>query len=337
MGLTGPEIEELLALRALGVIDAADDLRLDDELARRPELAGLLAGMEGAVAALDNQLLTGPPLELRNRVLAGLSATARPGAVAPSPIDGLFGRQVEALSELLAELDDESWEAPASPYPWSVHGLVAHLAVIEDYTAVQLRLATDGPAEAAHLDMGLADIAAELAAGPAHTVERWRARARATAAALVDGTTLPTEVGLHGWPLGLQGTIVARSFELWTHADDIRRATGRPLAVPTPGDLRAMSSFSVQGLPFTLARTAPEQPLTATRIVLTGPGGGTFDLGGTGDIGQDGAPSTLLVADVVGYCRVVARRVEVDDLDCTIAGDEGLARALLRSASAFAV
>ncbi len=65
--------------------------------------------------------------------------------------------------------------------------------------------------------------------------------------------------------------------------------------------------------------------------MLTGLGGGTFDLGGAP------GPTTTIVTDVVDYCRVAARRVEPDDLDCTIDGDTALAADLLRAAAVFAV
>jgi hypothetical protein len=40
---------------------------------------------------------------------------------------------------------------------------------------------------------------------------------------------------------------------------------------------------------------------------------------------------------MVDYCRVVARRLDIDDLEHTVTGDPTLARALLESSSAFAI
>lgn len=95
-----------------------------------------------------------------------------------------------------------------------------------------------------------------------------------------------------------------------------------------------MSSISVGGLPVLLAVTGgpPMQPI---RVVLTGPGGGTFDLGRTG--GGQGASENLLVADVVDYCRLAARRVDAVALAGHRDGDDELIDALLRAASAIAV
>lgn len=52
---------------------------------------------------------------------------------------------------------------------------------------------------------------------------------------------------------------------------------------------------------------------------------------------DEAAPRNLLVADVVDYCRLVAKRVEPDALDGTRAGDQALLTALLRAAQAIAV
>jgi hypothetical protein len=75
--------------------------------------------------------------------------------------------------------------------------------------------------------------------------------------------------------------------------------------------------------------------LTPTRVVLTGAGGGTFDLPNPG--AADGADRSLLVVDVVDYCRLVARRIEPHALDATRTGDRSMLTALLRAAQAIAV
>jgi uncharacterized protein (TIGR03083 family) len=247
----------------------------------------------------------------------------------------LFRRQIEALGDLLGDLHADDWTRPIGPYRWTVHGLVAHLLVIELYTAGQLGLDQANTSHEHHLAIGADRIAAELADAPGSTARRWLERARATAAALFDdGISLPDDITLHGWPFSTEGALIARAFEVWTHADDIRLATGRPRSTPGAGDLRTMSRFSVRTLPRLLPLVAPEARLAPTRIVLTGDGGGTFDIGGND--GQ-GDAATTVVTDVVDYCRVVARRIRVDELACDIDGNEEIVRALLAAASAFAV
>ena len=64
------------------------------------------------------------------------------------------------------------------------------------------------------------------------------------------------------------------------------------------------------------------------RIVLTGPGGGTWDTAlGLGE--TPGEPDATLVLDVVDYCRLAARRLAPDEVRFTAEGDEVLARQML--------
>lgn len=335
MGLTADELEELLALASLGALDPTDHDTADGvDLGDEPEARRRRATFERTVAALDQVEAIAPPLSLRSRLLERAARRTR-DQVSPSAIPALFAHQVTALAELVASLDEHEWRHTVEPYAWTVHGLMAHLLVIETYTAVQLGLTSEGPAEDSHLAMGAVQRAAEVRGAPEDTALRWRLRATATAAALEHRTVLPSKVSLHGWPFSLDGAMIARSFELWTHAGDIRRATGRPKVssdAADAADLATMSRFSVEALPLTWALVEPARALRPTRVVLTGAGGGTFDL-----VDAPGGFETLIVADVTDYCSVAARRIHPDDLDCHIEGDVDAVRSLLRSASVFAV
>jgi hypothetical protein len=88
----------------------------------------------------------------------------------------------------------------------------------------------------------------------------------------------------------------------------------------------------VRAVPFLLARDRPAGSVGTVRIVLTGEGGGTFDLGE-----PEAGRRALLVADVVDYCRVVARRIAPADLAAVREGDTALLDDLLVAAGAFAV
>jgi uncharacterized protein (TIGR03083 family) len=297
-------------------------------------------GLGEVMAALAETVASTPPPEVRSGLLATLAERPRQ-PVTPAPVPDLYARRVTAMSALLDDLTESDWTMPADPYEWTVHGLVAHLTVIEEYTLRQLGLTDLSPLPAGasgatqHLDYGSEAIAEMIAEDPGVTVRRWRTAADRIVEHVHSATfDLAAPTPLHAWPFDASIALVARAFEIWTHADDIRRATARPLDVPSPAELRTMSSTSVGGLPVLLTVTGGP-PMQPTRVVLTGSGGGTFDLGRTGD--GHAAVQHLLVADIVDYCRLVARRVDPADLAGHRDGDEQLLGALLRAASAIAV
>ena len=304
-----------------------------DRVADELELGDVAAALAEAVAVT-------PPDALRGSLLREANARPRPLA-APLAAPEVYTRRVAAMAELLASLAPDDWTAHAAPYAWTVHRLLAHLTVIEEYTARQFGLTASSPSPAAapstvnHLEMD-ADTMAQLAGGsPAETVRRWHAAASQVVDHVSSSAYDPSaSVPLHAWPFDADTALVARSFEIWTHADDIRRATGRPLDVLAPGELRTMSSTSVSGLPVLLA-VVDGPPLQPTRVVLTGAGGGTFDL--VPDAPGAGGDQHLLVVDVVDYCRLVARRIDSEDLRARREGDPVLLAALLRAARVIAV
>ena len=256
----------------------------------------------------------------------------------PSTPLEVFEHQVAELRALLDSLEPGEWTAEAAPYAWTVHGLVAHLLVIERYTAQQLGFDdVDGyEPDEHHLALGADEIRDELTRRPQATVDAWDRRASET----IDRLRADPEMDagrpaiMHGWPFTVGSVLIAHGFEVWTHADDIRRAVGRPLASPSAADLRAMSSFSVASLPLLVPVVEPLVPVGSARVVLTGAGGGTFDLPGAH--GDDDRRVTI-VTDIVDYCRVVARRIAPDELEATIEGDDQLAGALLAAARVFAM
>ncbi|MDH4076578.1 MAG: maleylpyruvate isomerase N-terminal domain-containing protein [Acidimicrobiia bacterium] len=312
-----------------------DDNERIDDLAGEP-------GIPEVLAALAETVAVGPPLSLRDQLVAEIGRRPRAGA-APASAPDLYRSRVVVMRQLLDELRGGDWTAVVAPYRWTTHRLVAHLAVIEEYTARQLGLTGEAPlppgdpSAGDHLGLGAAE-ADEIAAGaPEASVARWWAAAGRVAAHVGSAAFDPSApVPLHQWPFDAATALVARSFELWTHGDDIRRATGRSLEEVPAEELRIMSSTSVAGLPLLLALQPPpdaEPPavLTPTRVVLTGPGGGTFALGGPGP------QVNLLVADVVDYCRVVSRRLAPHEMASTREGDKRLLSSLLVAAQAIAV
>jgi uncharacterized protein (TIGR03083 family) len=340
-----PDPRDLLGAWALEALDEPDRERMDESVARDPELLAEARVLKAAVTHLAERDTVAPPAGGLDALMAAVGERPRQ-LIEPAPPMDVYASQVEALATLLGELGADDWRRPTAPYSWDVHGLVAHLLVIERYTADRLGLADPGSpaavgpdgADEHHLRMGSATIAAELQDTPTATARRWHQTARLVVDTLRSGPAPEpaTPVVFHGWEFTVEAVLIARAFELWTHGDDIRRATGRSLAQPSPRELRTMSGFSVGSLEQVAPLVAPDVDLGSTRVVLTGAGGGTFDLGRRA-AGPLAARDLTLVVDVVDYCRLAARRIEPAELEASREGDPRIAHALLAAARVFAV
>jgi uncharacterized protein (TIGR03083 family) len=283
------------------------------------------------------------PASLRERVLA-VSRQARPaGCSAPeipkiSPAEA-FSRAADAFYGLLCALGDADWRMSVLR-DLDVQGLVGHLTGVEEDVH---RCLSGDPAVAGADHVQSTQPAATRQAGrtAAHTRAEWR-RAAGQTLRLVGAFEDPcAEVAVHRMRLPLGALLVARAFELWTHENDIRRPAGLPSSVPDPSTLSLMTGLAARLLPHAAACTGLPDPVSV-RFVLTGPGGGTWDVAvgeGAPAVGEDtpGPVAVGIVADAVGFCRLVANRVTPADLDLHITGDAARAAAVLAAASALAL
>jgi uncharacterized protein (TIGR03083 family) len=277
----------------------------------------------------------GLPADLRGRVLgaslrARAAGRARPAPAEISPV-AAFGRAADAFYGLLCALGDAGWARPALR-DLDVQGLVGHLTGVEE--DVHRCLAGDAAvAEADHAESTQPAAARQAGRPPAETRAEWRQAADHTLR-LARTADLDHEVAVHGIRLPLGALLVARAFEVWTHDNDIRRAAGLPPSVPDSSTLRLMTELAARLLPAAAARTGPGTA-ASLHLVLTGAGGGTWDLA-LGD-SPPGRAAVTIVTDAVGFCRLVANRVTPAELDPHITGDQGRAAAVLAAASALAL
>ena len=253
------------------------------------------------------------PAGMRERVLAA-SWQARPaGRPEPEPAEispaEAFRRAADALDGLLGTLGDDDWSVPVLR-DLDVQGLVGHLIGIEE--DVHRCLSGDPEvADSDHVEASQPAAARQAGRRADQTRAEWR-RAAARTLDLVRapagspaGLAAPAGLALHGMRLSLDTLLVVRAFELWTHENDIRQAVGLPLAVPDPSALRLMTGLAAPALPLGAARTGLDPPVHV-HLVLTGPGGGTWDVL-LGEGGRDPA-SVRIVTGTVGFCRLVANR-----------------------------
>jgi uncharacterized protein (TIGR03083 family) len=277
------------------------------------------------------------PEGLRTRVLAA-SWRARPaGRPVPdvpeiSPVEA-FGRAVDALYGMLCALDDADWRRPVLR-GLDVQHLIGHLTGVEE----DMRRCLSGDPAVAEADhVGSTQPWATRQAGqpPASTRAEWRGAADRTLALAREQADLHAEVALHGMRLPLGALLIVRAFELWTHDNDIRQAAGLPPAVPDASTLRLMTGLAAQLLPYGAARAGLREP-TKVHLVLTGPGGGTWDVV-IGDADQSEPATVGIVTGAVGFCRLVANRAAPAELDLHITGDAGRAAGVLAAASTLAL
>jgi hypothetical protein len=89
-------------------------------------------------------------------------------------------------------------------------------------------------------------------------------------------------------------------------------------------------------LPFTLGYVGTPHPGRTARLVLTGPGGGTFVVSTGGDLPPAGREDALIVTGALDFCRIAGRHLDVDDVAHEVEGDQAFARDLLASARVLA-
>jgi uncharacterized protein (TIGR03083 family) len=285
------------------------------------------------MTAADRDPLALPP-GLRERVLAA-SLRARdagrpvPDAPEISPVEA-FSRAASAFYAVLCFLSDDDWRTQVLR-GLDVQGLVGHLIGVEHDVH---RALTGDPevASADHVESTQAAADGQAARPPAQTRADWRRAADRSLDLTRPAGARGTRVAMHGMRLPVSALLVVRAFELWTHENDIRQAVGWAASVPDPSTLRLMTDLAARLLPH--AAAGLPEPVDV-RLVLTGPGGGTWDVTMGG---QPPAPAALsIVADAVGFCRLAANRITPAELDANITGDPSSAAAILAAATTLAL
>ncbi len=262
----------------------------------------------------------------------------------PAPISAVeaLRRAVASLGRLLETLAPEEWHRPVLR-DLDVQQLVGHLIGVERDFQDGRRDPAGAQSSAEHVASTDPVAAAQIGRSPTETLDAWRAATSDTLGALPEvgsATALGEVVSLHGLRLPLGSLLVVRTFELWTHEEDIRRATTRALHAPDAASLRLMTDLAVAMLPSGMRRVNRTGDGRVARIVLTGAGGGTWQthLGmSAGDSSPVGAVDVRIVADAVDFCRLVANRIDPADLATTVTGDATLARDIFDGAVSLAL
>jgi uncharacterized protein (TIGR03083 family) len=276
------------------------------------------------------------PAGLRERVLEASRQARAAGRAAPlaaeiSPAEA-FSRAADAFYRLLCALGDADWRRPVLR-DLDVQGLVGHLIGVED--DVHRCLSGDPRVAGANHVESTQPAAARQAGRPAaRTRAEWRRAADRTLEMVRARDDPGAEVAVHGMRLPIGALLVVRAFELWTHDNDIRRVAGLPASVPDAPTLTLMTGLAARLLPYGAVRAGLREPVSV-HLVLTGPGGGTWDV--TVGQGPREPACVRIVTDAVGFCRLAANRDAPADLDLHVTGDPGSAAGVLAAAAALAL
>ena len=289
------------------------------------------------IDALERDLSISPPAGLRSRVLDA-ALGRRPAGIAAGPVPeplqplGAFERSVETLDEVLRNLSDADWCRATELVYGRVKDVVAHLIGVEELFAGWL-LETAGPVDD-HVEGTRGTVESLADAAPDVLLARWRA---ASAAVIAAGRTADgaRPLQMFNLPATVEGSFVLRTFEVWTHTEDVVRSIGARLDGLDDARAKMMSTYLLAALP--IARTVNELPEVdvTVRFVLTGPGGGVHDQAfGPSPVAS---PVATIVAPALELCRLAANRYDLRDLVTDIAGDRALAGGILAVAGTFAL
>ncbi|HET6963434.1 MAG TPA: maleylpyruvate isomerase family mycothiol-dependent enzyme [Acidimicrobiales bacterium] len=301
------------------------------------EGADALRELRFALAEADAEA---PPNALRDRIRNAaleVRSAGRP-ASPPAHIPGVevFRRTTGAFDALIAGLATSEWARPALR-DLDVQGLVGHLIGVETHFRAGLEGGPD-PGPGQHVPATDPFARSQAGRPPSATREEWSALVERTVAAA--GAVDPGHpVTWYGISLPLDLLLVVRAFEVWVHDGDIRRATGRPAADPDAESLARMTDLAVTLLPAGIGLAGRARPGRAVRLVLTGPGGGTWDVGLDPAGATDRLPpaDARIVVDGSAFCRVVGNRSDRARSGGLVTGDEALADDVFAGAAALAL
>lgn len=247
---------------------------------------------------------------------------------------------LHAVTRLGRDLTAQEWDLPTECPGWSAGDVVRHLAGVESFLAGH-PLPRHQPDWAAlpHVtndvgrftELGVDVRRGEAAAATCDELDALTDERLAQLMAL-DPLALDTQVpGLLGSPVPLDTLLRIRIFDIWTHEQDIRRATGRPGGLDAPA-AQVSAAQMLAALPRVLAKALDASPGDVLAVVvdngLAFTRTATVAADGRGVLNppdHDGDVTVSLATDWETYARLSAGRLDVASAEVqdrvTITGD----------------
>ncbi len=219
-----------------------------------------------------------------------------------------------ALDDIVAALDDASWDVPTPAEPWTVRDQISHLAFFDELAraaATDAEEFTSGMASAAQdVDSFMnAPLEKGRAMEPSGVLDWWRA-ARARMMEAFAGLEGGTRIPWYGPPMSPASFMTARLMETWAHGQDVVDGLGIERA--STDRLRHVAHIGVRARPFSYSTRGLDVPDETVAVDL---------LGSSGDRWVWNEDATQRVrGDALDFCLVVTQRRHVDDTSLEIEG-----------------
>jgi uncharacterized protein (TIGR03083 family) len=347
---TNPVSADDLAAYAIDAHEAANAADIAVRLHTSPGAVRLeqdlrFAAGEFAAAVVQE---VAPASDLRSRLLAMARLRRSPveAVAGSSPID-VHRVELSRAILLLRDLTADDWARPVDPPEfagWTVHDVVVHLVANQSLLADQLGVPVPGVVETATDNAARTAQARARHAGrpPAHAVAELEAAAEATDTELLrrGEARLNEPILWWGGRATTRVAVLVRAFETWTHADDIRRATGADMVAPPPASLLTMAHSACGFLPIMLGARGAHHPGRLVRFRFSDVGAAwDVDLGAVGAVrpASDDAVDVEIVAEAATICRSISARVDPRELRYEACGDQQLAAEVIDALPALAV
>lgn len=254
---------------------------------------------------------------------------------------GIWWHSIGDLVSLAEELPAEEWDLPTDLPGWDVRAVLSHVAHLEGVLGGAPREEADVPGDLPHVSgpMGTfteIGVITRRDTPPAEIVDQIRRYSTARHEALTaDPPTDPAApapglFGAIGW--STETLLRNRPLDVAMHEQDIRRATGRPGNLDTPG-ARHSADYLLESLGFVLGKRVGAAPGTTLVAYVEGhpPAAFTVDDSGRGRPLPELPPEptvTLRMGRETFLLLAGGRRPAAAE-SVTIGGDTDLARQVL--------
>src|SRR5919201_6669813 len=267
-------LDELLGAYALDAVEPDEAAAVEEYMERAPRAASELARLRNAAAAIGATEALAPPPELLDTVLTA-ARVRRPPRTDDDPFLAAYLSEMARYDALLDTLSHDALDV-LTFNGLTVHELVIHLAAMESAVASAIGHATAPDVTEEDVERRTDEFIGRFRHRPLSDARAlWRASVTAVAE-WAKNAPAGKRVHVFGLPFPRESILVSRSFETWTHADDIRRALNRALSPPPPEVLHRMADLSVSTMPASLEMVERAHQGKTARVVLTGEGGGDW-------------------------------------------------------------